>query len=1113
MAGVSKIWAEAWTLPGSPSFQRVRGPVLHKGLTYERKFRDFGSGSFTVGAHYSSHLDILDPANNIETLIRVFENGKNVHDFFARSLDKDFSHDGDITISGPGLKDELDKVIVYPFDWSGVSSIGGISQFANTIYGGENILKNASFEDGLLPEVQAIGHNFTGGTFTLTFDGQTTVAINWNASSTTVEEALENLSNITDVDVTGGGEYTDPWRIEFINPLETDVVQLILNSSLTGPAGSTYAVQTWQVGGAGNFSPWTRNINPVNGIEHGLYDGMRVAFDYEPAPVITGTRSLKLNLNPGGTFGGTQQGVDVVPGGIYQASVWVYTPDFGQTFRLGIRGAYDEFYISTSTDTLIPQNTWVQLSIANVAISSFYDRVLFRVACVSPNSDTIFFVEDAFFAPGLAPQSFGQIILNLRTTAIAEDRDVVPWLDMTSFTGAVDSNGTPWINMFESIEITAGQSWMQVIEEFTSRGYESDIRWDPIFGSYRLYLYNPLGQGQDISAQDFPRLAPPRVAAATVRKVSPKGNTVLASGEGNMWLEGEDLVFQAAYGRREVFESSTAADFTSLQEVIDNRLDLFDAEKVGVKFNVDGSIGLGPGLNLDIGDSVQTSLQGELAPEVLRVYGFHVTVDENMNIVKNIDVGRHILKEPFGGTTSSSSSAAINYLLREFKKRPKHVQGSSTAPPLGRGGAPTVVVASIQSTAYSKQRADFFCTGVDDHVIINQALAVCEAGGYGGTVWLCEGGYYCEIPATDAAIVVPVGVKLCGVGHGMNGVGASLEMQNLTDPGRQALIRMKGHSEVHNLTLYAWDSAIGIQLTDFNGFQKIVDSWIETDNGACIEGNESHEVWVERNMLWNRGNPASDADSCIHIYGNNTVGWWVNNNWIINGYHGIFFDGDQGLNFIHDNHIEGTWYSGIRLKNDVNPIFASSIIGNLIQQPGIDSDGTSGDACIYISSDGADVDPTTAQSNGVLIADNKLEIAAATYGIRLSDCCLITVHDNYLEQQGLHGIYLENANANQIHDNLIQEPNTWPALTYDGIFLEGSDDNYIRMNTLIEHRGGSPTYYRYAINVSDAASNNNVIVGNNLRLAGSGTGFINDAGTGTILTWPAGGAGIGDNFT
>jgi YD repeat-containing protein len=59
-----------------------------------------------------------------------------------------------------------------------------------------------STQGGPTSEVQRVGYAITGGgilsggTFTLTFDGQTTSAINYNASAATVLAALEALSNI-----------------------------------------------------------------------------------------------------------------------------------------------------------------------------------------------------------------------------------------------------------------------------------------------------------------------------------------------------------------------------------------------------------------------------------------------------------------------------------------------------------------------------------------------------------------------------------------------------------------------------------------------------------------------------------------------------------------------------------------------------------------------------------------------------------------------------------------------------------------------------------------------------------------------------------------------------
>lgn len=63
-------------------------------------------------------------------------------------------------------------------------------------------------------EVQTIAIVGSGGTFTITWSGQTTSALAYNASAATVQAALWALSNITDGDVTvtlSGQTYTLTW--------------------------------------------------------------------------------------------------------------------------------------------------------------------------------------------------------------------------------------------------------------------------------------------------------------------------------------------------------------------------------------------------------------------------------------------------------------------------------------------------------------------------------------------------------------------------------------------------------------------------------------------------------------------------------------------------------------------------------------------------------------------------------------------------------------------------------------------------------------------------------------------------------------------------------------
>jgi hypothetical protein len=68
----------------------------------------------------------------------------------------------------------------------------------------------------------------SGGTFTLTFDGQTTGAIAYNASAATVDAALEALSNIGAGDVSVSGANGGTWTIDFTGALAgTNVPALV----------------------------------------------------------------------------------------------------------------------------------------------------------------------------------------------------------------------------------------------------------------------------------------------------------------------------------------------------------------------------------------------------------------------------------------------------------------------------------------------------------------------------------------------------------------------------------------------------------------------------------------------------------------------------------------------------------------------------------------------------------------------------------------------------------------------------------------------------------------------------------------------------------------------
>lgn len=114
----------------------------------------------------------------------------------------------------------------------------------------------------------------TGGTFTLTFDGQTTAALARNASSAQVTAALLALNNIGASDVTTTGSNGGPWTVEF-SAFRGNVPQMNATSSLTGGTSPAITVQTLQTPNRG-----VNNSGLGSPAPHGDY--LRI----DPAPTV-----------------------------------------------------------------------------------------------------------------------------------------------------------------------------------------------------------------------------------------------------------------------------------------------------------------------------------------------------------------------------------------------------------------------------------------------------------------------------------------------------------------------------------------------------------------------------------------------------------------------------------------------------------------------------------------------------------------------------------------------------------------------------------------------------------------------------------------------------------
>lgn len=128
------------------------------------------------------------------------------------------------------------------------------------VYAGTNIVA-----DGLTNETQraTITGGPTGGTFTLTWSGQTTGAIPYNASAGAVQAALTDLSNIRTGDVLVTGAAGGPYDVHFANSLAGQDVAAMTASGASLSGGTSPAVSITTVQSGSNTPSFVRAIKIV----------------------------------------------------------------------------------------------------------------------------------------------------------------------------------------------------------------------------------------------------------------------------------------------------------------------------------------------------------------------------------------------------------------------------------------------------------------------------------------------------------------------------------------------------------------------------------------------------------------------------------------------------------------------------------------------------------------------------------------------------------------------------------------------------------------------------------------------------------------------------------
>lgn len=748
---------EAWTLPWSGDFKRVvaKLPVPPGSGRGSKIFLSTAEeGSIELNPDQFSRVGEVI-SDTVGSTVRVFDGTTVIHEWLAeRNTRASDDVDRALGIAGPGLKGAFDKAFIYSFDYPLNPSL-----IQDHIWAGKNVLSDPGFEEaGEVQEVYQIDlDEATGGTFTLTVGGDTTGSINFNASASSIETELQALTGTPPVLDVVVEDTEDGYRIEFVSPASLDTNMTWTPSLTGGGGGPTLTVS--QEGGVEPSNAWTTSQNADQSSdpnEHGSYasDGFRLTTGAEP--VRTGTYALRINgLSQ---YSGAQQVVAVEPGMTYQASVWVWSSDATENFKLVIRDIYGKEIVHTTSGTA--GSTWTQLTV-EVLVPTDRDAVIFRIAQINPGNPLPFYVDDAELLEGQAAATPGTILAVLLDDATTDhsgdDRGItLDWVDYSSFSATLDSGGNAW-TASHSFTARWGESYGQVLDKIVDLGYEWDLvpKATPAGGlTHDLVVYNSGGLDNDPSTAITIRQG---VIGGDVVKRIPSYTAVVVEGADGAYVEVEDATAVANFGHIEKFFAARhLADTASLTQYANELLAAEAANRTAVRFEIQETpIHPRPLITYQPGDTLPMQMPPLLAKEERRV--------QRIDYVNTFPTGYIVT----GSRVLAGEAAAMELLRRlwrRFTRPEKERRSGALALTSGGGAQPTYTVAlrgaHPNSQAHSHIQLEPTATGARGQAVLTTAL---EQLAGGGKLVLTEGRLL--LPA-GSVLTIPDGIDIEGFGVG-----------------------------------------------------------------------------------------------------------------------------------------------------------------------------------------------------------------------------------------------------------------------------------------------------------------------------------------------------------
>jgi hypothetical protein len=257
-----------------------------------------GNFTLTFGGQTTDPLNYDIAADNLETEL------------------EELSTITDVEVSGVG--DVGDKWIITFADPAG--NVGAITADDANLLDSSTTIAVATPGVDLVNEIQTIHRGLAdGGTFTVTHEAQTTAGIAWDVSAADLKTALELISSITTVAVTGTGTSGDPWTIAFTDPSGVEA-EITTTDSLTITATATVADDTPGVDAVNEQQVVTVN-NGTGGTYKLTYDSQEmssgVAYNVSAADLETALELLSsiTAATVTGSAGGPYTVEFVTPGG------------------------------------------------------------------------------------------------------------------------------------------------------------------------------------------------------------------------------------------------------------------------------------------------------------------------------------------------------------------------------------------------------------------------------------------------------------------------------------------------------------------------------------------------------------------------------------------------------------------------------------------------------------------------------------------------------------------------------------------------------------------------------------------------------------------------------